>query len=104
MPLIQNPEAVKFANERIRPIADHFAQLYYEATVLLNEYQAHNLDPVFVPTDTVDDGAAVDGRHVITGDDVKAMIVRAQLFVDDFNANVQEKLKIVLKPAVNPVR
>ena len=76
MAAITNPQAVKFANEKIRVAADVLAQLDNFAASVLNEWTALG-GASLIPntTDVIVDGASTngvdatggDGRPVITG-------------------------------------
>lgn len=102
MPDITNPEAVKFCNEWVRPKADQFAQNYYAAKRIVNEWNAKSLSSI-IPnnTSTIIDGAAQDGRHVISGADATAIITRAQEVIADYEATSNAKLNTVQKVAVH---
>lgn len=74
MPDNTNPQAVKFANERVRVIGDAYVTLYESAKKFEAEYAANSLDAVFLDTlDAVADGAAVDGRSIINNRTVRGL-------------------------------
>lgn len=101
---ITNAEAVRFCNERVRIAADKLAQAYYYAKLVQNEWFANNMSSL-IPNnadDTVIDGSATDGRHVITGADVTNVITRCQGLVSDYEASSNAKLNTILNVAVNP--
>ena len=102
--MITNPEAVRFSNEVIRPAADVAAQYYYFCKALIASYAAKGLDKEYTDADVVDDGSDKDGRHPITGFDVKAIVQLAADYVNDFETGVNAKLNSVLAVAVNPQR
>ena len=100
---ITNTQAVRFASEVIRPFADHYGSLYYEAKALVDAWNAQGL-AALVPNDSqevVTDGSATDGRPQITGADVVTMVTRAMELVSDLEAADGAKRGTVLKPAVN---
>jgi hypothetical protein len=74
---ITDPNAIRFANERIRVAADLLAQVDNLAGAIINEWNAQNLGNVFTNDSTVvDDGAETDGRPVITGAKVTNIVTR----------------------------
>lgn len=99
---IDNPEAVKFCNERVRIAADKLAQTYYLARAVLDEWYANNMGAL-IPVEGGDvlDGSATDGRHVITGNDATNLITRCSEICTDFEANNNAKLNTILAVAVN---
>lgn len=104
MPDITNPEAVKFCNEKIRPVADRYAQLYWFAKIVLAEWNAGDLSTNVPNTsDVVVDGSATDGRTPITGAQVNGIIANLQLLVNDLEANNELKLNALAQIAVNDV-
>lgn len=102
--MITDPQAVKFSNEKDRPLADKLCQLYFYSVAVLAEYDANDLAKLFIDKEIVDDGADKDGRHPITGLDVKAVVDLARQYVMDFETGVNAKLNSALKVAVNPTQ
>ena len=103
--MITNPQAVAFSNSRVRQFADQLAQVYYQALALQNDWFANAVGDVLTNTsDVVDDGAALDGRHPITGAMAVNIVTRAMELVTDMQASSNAKLNTVLSVAVNPVR
>lgn len=102
MPNITNPEAINFCNSKIRVAADVLAQAYNTMKSIRNEWYAKNLG-VIIPntTDLVEDGSDIDGRHQITGADATGIIVRAEEFINDYEAGGNAKLNTIIKVAVN---
>ena len=100
---IDNPQAVTFANEYVRPGGDKIAQLYYTLDLMEDVWTAQNIASL-IPntTDVIVDGSATDGRSSITGADVRDLIGWSEAFTDEMEANNNFKLKIVLGIAVNP--
>lgn len=99
-----NPEAIRFCNERVRPLADALAQVYFLSRAVRAEWYANNLGALLPSADTVMDGSAQDGRHPITGNDAAGIITRADEFITDYEAGGSAKLNTVLAVAVNPTR
>lgn len=99
---ITNPEATKFCNEKIRVMADILGQAYFSAKAIKAEWDANNMGALLpVSSDVVVDGAATDGRHVITGNDAQGIIARAGELITDLEANGGAKLNTILNVAVN---
>ena len=102
---IADVEAVRFANEELRPAADQLAQLYYLAKSVRDQWFARGMAARFPNTsDVVEDGSANDGRPRITGADVNNLITRLDEIVTSFEAGSNAKLNTILKVAVNPMR
>ena len=102
---ITDVEAVRFANEQIRPVADKLAQFYYLAKSVRDQWFARGMAARFPnTTDVVEDGSAKDGRPRITGADVNNLITRLDEIVTSFEAGSNAKLNTVLNVAVNPTR
>ena len=103
---ITDPTAVRFCNERVRTAADRLAQAYNYAKIVSAEWTANDMGTT-IPNnsgDTVIDGAATDGRHVITGEDVNSLINRLDELITDYEATSSAKLNTILSVAVNPQR
>jgi len=100
---INNPQAVKFCNEKIRVAADKLAQAYNFAKDTLNEWYALNMGNQF-PVDggEIEDGSNIDGRPIITGNSVQLLMSRVQELVNDYEAGRKAKLNTVLQVSVNP--
>jgi hypothetical protein len=101
---ITNAQAVKFSNERLRVAADALATAYYTAKKVMQEYYA---DPALGDAytagiaETVADGADVDGRPLVTGNDALGLITRCSELVTDYEAGGNAKLNTVLGVSVN---
>lgn len=74
-----NPQAVAFANQKIRPMADLLYTAYYTAKSVLAQWNAQNVAAV-IPNDAtiIADGAATDGRAQITDAQATNVITRCQ--------------------------
>lgn len=100
-------QAVKIANERIRPAADRLGQTYFLCGMLLKLATAENwptLFSMFNAKEPLPDGSDVDGRTPITPESVKALIVAMQAFTDFMDANGGPLRDLILSIAVNPER
>ena len=101
---IDNPQAVKFCNEKIRVLADVLLTAYRTAEAVVDFYYANpDLAATFSgrSADFVADGSELDGRTRLTGDDVLLLISRANELLSDYRATNNAKLNTVLKVAVN---
>lgn len=105
MMAIDNSQAVKFCNERVRQAADRFAQLYWWSKIVAQEWTAQGIGAL-IPNDAsiVIDGSATDGRSVLTGIDVNLLAARVSEFIALLEANANAKLNQIHKVAVNPER
>lgn len=74
-----NAQAVAFANNRIRPMADLLYSAYLSAKKLNTEWNAQSVATV-IPNDStiIADGAATDGRAPITDAQATAIVSRCQ--------------------------
>ena len=73
-----NPQAVKFANEKVRILADSLLTAIMTARELKSIYDANTLDSIFPATaDLIADGSDLDGRFRITNNVVRAMYTAA---------------------------
>lgn len=65
---ITDPNAIRFSNARIRIAADLIAQLDNFAAATINEWNAFGGSALIPNTsEVIEDGAATDGRPIITG-------------------------------------
>jgi len=109
---VDNPTAVRFANERVRVAADRMMQAYNFAKTVSSEWFSVEITPgttlsAGIPNDggeEVLDGAQSDGRAVISGDDVHNVITRLSELVADLEAGGNAKLNTLAKVSVNPTR
>lgn len=110
---ITNSEAVTFSDEKLRPVADLLAQLYNLGKSVEDEWIARNMNAL-IPNDALEvlhdsaygtDGTDGDGRPVVTGQDLTRVITQhIRDFVDNLEANNDQKLKMILAVAVNTRR
>lgn len=99
-----NVQAIKIANEKIRPLADAFGQLYNKLKSAQIEYAAEGWGTLF-PADAqvISDGSDVDGRTPITNSDVRNfMLTDAVAFLNALEANTNAGRDRVFKIAPNP--
>lgn len=99
-----NPEAIRVANEKIRPLADAMAGLYNALKSAQIEYTAENWAGLF-PNDAeiIVDGSATDGRTQITNAEVRAfMLTDVVAFLNALEASVNAGRDRVFKIAPNP--
>ena len=101
-----NPQAIRVVNEKVRPLADRFGQLYNLCKALQAEYLAENWGALFpADADTVSDGAEVDGRAIVTNQEIRdLMLTVASGFITTMEATSNAQRNLVLKIAVNPER
>lgn len=101
-----NPQAIKIANEKIRPLADRMAQLYNALKSAQIEYTAEGWGPLFPATaDVVEDGSATDGRTPIINTDVRSfMLTDVVAFLNALEASANAGRDRVFKIAPNPER
>ena|ERR1051326_1698800 len=100
---ITNVQAVAFCNGSIRPAADQLIMLYRSAKRILATWNGRVLGDILVnTTDVVADGAATDGRPILTGALVTGIIYQLQDFVNYMEANGFDKLYGVERVAPNP--
>ena len=71
--MITNPDAIKFCNESLRPIAELARDFIIKATPIIQEWQQINSE---FPNDAteVDDGREAEGISRLTGADVHALM------------------------------
>lgn len=100
-----NPQAVRVANEKLRPLADKLGQLYNLAKALQAEAQAENWTALF-PNDSelIVDGSAEDGRAPITDADIVTLMGVTTAFITFMEQNSNANRNVVLKIAVNAER
>lgn len=102
--MIENPQVIRFSNERARVFADMLSSTYWMAKELIANYYA---DPELGNTlianmgEALDDGATQDGRPIVTGNDLLGIVTRASDLVDDLEADNNAKLNTILAVAVN---
>ena len=100
-----NPQSVYVANNKIRPLADRFGQLFNECKAKQAEAQAEGWAAMFpADAEVIVDGSATDGRTQITNTDVNTFINTVSAFITFMEQNSNANRNNVLKIAVNPER
>jgi hypothetical protein len=100
-----NAQAIKVSNEKVRPACDKILQIYFIMKALQSEFTAQGwsaLFPVADPTGEVKDGAATDGRTVVTNQSVQDIFTALSAFITHMEASTNLNLNRYLKAAVNP--
>jgi hypothetical protein len=94
---ITNTQAVRFANEKARIIANEYYKLYLMAKQILQEWNAQGLASV-IPNDSsiIVDGAGTDGRPIATGAMVTNQITRAGEVITDLEGSGNAKLNTIV--------
>ena len=99
---IENVEAVKFSNERIRVAANKINAAYKFGNEVLAEWTANGGASLIPNTsDNIVDGSAIDGRHPITGVDANNIINRLSELKADYEEFSSAKLNTILAVATN---
>lgn len=100
-----SPQAIRVANEKLRPLADRFGQLYNFCKALQGEAAAENWVAMFpVDAQTLSDGSDVDGRTIVTNADLNGLIAMAGTFITYMEQTSFANRNLTLKIAVNPER
>lgn len=100
-----NPQAIRVANEKMRPLADRFGQLYNLCKAYQAEATAEGWTAMFpANTEAIDDGADVDGRTIVTNQDIASFISVVSSFINYMDATSFANRNLTLKIAVNPER
>jgi hypothetical protein len=100
-----NAQAIKVSNEKVRPACDLILQIYFYMKALQAESTAQGwptLYPTGDPTGELKDGAATDGREVITNADVTNAFTALGAFITFMEATSNQQLNRFLKLSVNP--
>jgi len=99
---ITDPEAVRFCNEVIRPLADTATRYYYAALAAINVWEATGM-AAKIPNaaNVVVDGSAQDGRSPITGAKVNGLKNHVAAMLADLQAGGNAKLNVLLQIEVN---
>ena len=102
MPDITNPTVIDFSNTFVRPMADRLIGQDATMATELSRWFA-TISPLIagnVGTDPIADGAAEDGRTVITKADVEN--VMTQVTAINTQVNGPGVKDVLVKPSVNP--
>lgn len=99
-----NPQAIRIANEKIRPLADMMGQLYNRLKSAQIEFTAEGWGALFpADAEVIVDGSATDGRTAITNSDIRTfMLTEAAAYLTTLEANSNAGRDRVFKIAVNP--
>lgn len=102
MATTSNAQAIAFVNNMARRYADAEAQAYNTARAL-NDFWNANAVSAVIPNDAtiIADGAAADGRQIVTGAQITNIVTRAQEKIADYDAGGGAKKNTVLAVAVN---
>lgn len=78
----ENPQAIYFSNNKIRPLADLYYSVYLTAQTVLEQWNSQNM-PKFIPVDgeLIDDGAGKDGRPTMSDQQINDFIAVLQDFI-----------------------
>ena len=99
---ITDPEAVRFANESVRTLADVATRYYYAARAFQNEWDASGMGTKIPDvSELVVDGSATDGRTPITGANCHQLQGHISTMLADLEATSNQKLNILLQIEVN---
>ncbi len=100
---INNPQAVRFSNERVRLAANKFTSLYWWCKLVTQEWDAQDIGSL-IPNDesVILDGSATDGRPIITGADVNTLATRVTEFIALLEADDNLKFNQIIKVAPQP--
>jgi hypothetical protein len=106
---ITNPQVVAFANEKVRPLADAFFQVYYRAKAANQEYNANAIGSLINAAGSgnlITDGSETDGRTRIAGGDVYNSVTFWQAFIAFVEGNAvttAARLDVITKPHVHGI-
>src|SRR4051812_33223785 len=96
MPNITNAQAISFSNTQVRTMADLMYTNYMTAKSLLATWNSQALSSIITnDSSIIVDGAATDGRSLITGAMVTNIVTRAQEIITDYEASTNAKLNTV---------
>lgn len=100
-----DPQAKAFVNEQVRPIMDAFVQLVNRCRAARDLYVAQGMAAklAVIGANPLDDGAAEDGRPVLTGDQVVTCIGQVETLLQTAGANGSAVLNVYLAGCVNPL-
>jgi predicted TPR repeat methyltransferase len=101
---INDIQAVTFCNTKLRMVADVLQTAVESSQTMTAYWNAHpELGTLFTNnmSGKVLDGAATDGRPIITGNDVLIMIGLLNTLVSEYAANSNQNMNGLLRVAVN---
>ena len=102
MPDNTNPQAIAFANNYARVTADVVVSAYLTMKRTVQVWNGQSIVSV-IPNDAnvLIDGAAVDGRAIITDAQVNVLIANLNTLIAQFEANTNLILNQTLQVSVN---
>lgn len=109
MAMIEDKQVIAFANSTIRPMSDRLYSLYYFAKSTIEDWNSKGLLALVNaagPTLVVDDGALIDGRTQITGNDMINIITALTAyvaFVEGGAVATLARTDVIAKPHVNTI-
>ena len=98
---IINPQYVRFANEKCRPLADSAEQLYQTAKRFQQEWAAINGAAIPNTADNFADNSDVDGRKRMTGSQANGLKSLADAMVGWFEAGNPTRIAQLQQVSVN---
>lgn len=101
MPDINDPQIVRFANEKARVFADAMETAYETAKRFQGEWAALGRAPADAAGDPVIDGAASDGRKPLTGARLNRLKDLADAVVAWFEGGTPPRINVVRAASVN---
>lgn len=101
-----NPQAVRFANEKLRPACDAFVSAIRTLRQLRADYVAQGVGPLVAGSAELQqailvDGSAGDGRTPLSGYDVDLASGAAQAVLDWVDGAGVAHVAALTKPSVN---
>ena len=102
---VDNPEAIRFVNEMIRPLSEELRRAGKQVDETIREWSDGKADLFAAATsadDAIEDGRASEGVSRLSGEDIHgfiAVIKALQAYYQGENIT-----SIVYKPAVRPLR
>lgn len=100
MATISNPQAVRFVNEVVRPLANHWVSLYESVRRAKADWDTHGLSALIPNTpDLFADGSDVDGRPPVTAAFVRSLLDRMFELQTDLEATGNAKLDTIRRIA-----
>lgn len=104
---ITNPQVVRFANEKARPMADRLYSAWVEAQSVLQEYTSTNIGSLINDAGSgnlIADGSETDGRTRLTGGDIFNLITALTAYVayvENGAVATADRRDVITKPHVN---
>jgi hypothetical protein len=105
MGVVNDPQAIKFCNERLRPLAEEFERLFAEMQSVKgwwDVYGATFFGGAVQGTDLVDDGRAAEGVAQLTAADVLSFMAHVGTTHAQYAAPYV--MDVMRKPTVRPFR